>query len=307
MVVVTSLGELSTAHAAPPQPSREPATRGTNERDARIAELKKRGDEQLESKHYAEALAAYDEAYAIAPNAALLYNRGRALQFLGRFPEALEAIERFALDAPPELRERVPGLPRLLDDLRARVGTLVITTPVEGARVLVDDKQIGITPITGPVRVTAGHLSIEVFADGYFPVRREIDLPGTASRSLDFPLVSRSTSGLLVVRSHVATTRVSIDGSVLGTAPVEAGLVAGAHRIAAERDGYDGTSTQVVLGAGEKKEVWVDPTARPPLYARWWFWTAIGVVVIGGVVSYVALTTEGSTPSGSYSPGIVRF
>lgn len=306
--MVACLGSpIATVRAAPPEPSRDVGTRGSNDRDARIAELKKLGDEQLETKHYAEALAAYDVAYAIAPNAALLYNRGRALQFLGRFPEALEAIERFAVQAPPELRERVPGLPLLLDELRARVGTLVITTRVEGARVLVDDKQIGITPIAGPVRVTAGRRSIEVFAEGYFPMRREIDLPGTASRTVDFPLVSRDTSGLLVVRSHVATTRVSVDGDVLGTAPVEAGLVAGAHRIAAEREGYDAASTQVVVGAGEKKEVWIDPTARPALYARWWFWTAIGVVVIGGVVTYVALTTERSTPSGNYSPGIVRF
>jgi hypothetical protein len=33
----------------------------------------------------------------------------------------------------------------------------------------------------------------------------------------------------------------------------------------------------------------------------------VGVVVAGGVVTYVALTTDRATPSGSYSPGIVRF
>jgi hypothetical protein len=310
VVALTLVCPASLSHAAPSDPSRDPASGGArapSDRDARLAELKKRGDERLETKHYAEALAAYDEAYAIAPSAALLYNRGRALQFLGRFPEALDAIERFAIEAPPELRERVPGLPHLLDELRARVGALTVTSPVEGARVLVNDKQIGVTPLASAVRVGAGRLSIEVFADGYFPMRREIDLPGRGARAVDFPLVSRDTSGLVVVKSHVATTRVSIDGSVLGTAPVEAGLVAGAHRIVSEREGYDAAATQVMLGAGEKREVWLDPAARAPIYARWWFWTAVGVVVIGGVVTYVALTTDRSTPSGDYSPGIVRF
>jgi hypothetical protein len=298
------------AQAGPPPsaPSADAASaRATRERDARIAELKKAGDAALDTKHYAEALAAYDEAYAIAPNAALLYNRGRALQFLGRFPEALDAIEAFAKDAPSELRDRVPGLPRLLEELRGRVGSLVVTTPVEGARVLVNDKQVGITPIASPIGLAAGHLSIEVFAEGYFPMRREVDLPGKGSRAVDFPLVSRDTSGLLVVRSHVSATRIRIDDRMLGLAPVEAGLVAGAHRIVAESDGHDDASTQIVLGAGEKREAWLDPAGRPALYARWWFWTAVGVVVAGGVVTYVALTTDRATTSGSYSPGIVRF
>ena len=296
------------ARAAPPASSTDAAgARAAREHDARITELKKAGDAALDTKHYAEALAAYDEAYAIAPNAAFLYNRGRALQFLGRFPEALEAIEAFARDAPTELRDRVPGLPRLLEELRGRVGALVVTTPVDGARVLVNDKQVGITPMASPIGVAAGHLTIEVFAEGYFPMRREVDVPGKGSRAVDFPLVSRDTSGLLVVRSHVTATRIRIDDRMLGLAPVEAGLVAGAHRIVAESDGYDDASTQIVLGAGEKREAWLEPAGRPAFYVRWWFWTAVGVVMAGGVVTYVALTTDRATPSGTYSPGIVRF
>lgn len=285
----------------------QPATQASGERDARIALLQKRGVELLEQKRFAEALAAYDEAYAIFPSPSLLYNRGRALDFLGRFPEALEAIELFASSAPLELRERVPGLPQLLSDLRRRVGTLIVTSPVAGARVLVNYRQVGVTPIRGPLKLAAGHLSIEVFADDYFPMRREIDLPGAVSRDVDFPLVSRGTSGLLVVRSHVDAARVSVDGRALGLAPTEAGLVAGTHRITAERDGFTPAETQVVLGVGERKETWLDPAARPALYTRWWFWTAIGVVVTGGVLTAVALTTQRSTPSGDYSPGVVRF
>jgi hypothetical protein len=306
-VIVLAVITPAIAGAAPAEPQDASAARATRERDARIAELKKHGDAALDTKHYAEALAAYDEAYAIMPTAALLYNRGRALDFLGRYPEALEAIEAFAKEAPPELRDRVPGLPRLLEDLRSRVGKLTVTAAVPGARVLVNDKQIAMTPMASSMAVAAGHLSIEVFAEGYFPMRRELDLAGGTARTVDFPLVSRDTSGLLVIRSHVAETRVTVDGSVLGLAPVEAGLVAGPHRIVAERDGYDAASTQVVLGAGEKREAFLDPTGRPAFYARWWFWTAVAVVVAGGVVTYVALTTDRATPTGNYSPGIVRF
>ena len=291
------------AQARAPAPQAQPSI----DRDARAAETKKRGDDLLENKRYSEALAAYDDAYALTPSPALLYNRGRALQFLARYPEALEAIERFAAEAPADLRARVPGLPQLLDDLRGRVGTLIVRCRVDGARVLVDDKQIAVTPVSKPMRVAAGHLAIDVFADGYFPLHREVDLKGQGALTLELALVSRDTSGLLTVRSHESATKITVDGKVLGLSPVEAGLVAGTHRVVAEKSGFDDGSTQVVVGAGDKKEVWLDPVARPALYAHWWFWTAVGVVIVGGVVTYVALTTERSAPSGNYSPGTVHF
>ncbi len=295
------------AHAQTSLEGPEAAPRSTREREARIAELKKRGDELLDKKRYAEALTLYDEAYALAPSALLLYNRGRALEFLGRFPEALEAIERFATEAPLSLRDRVRGLPELLERLRARVGVMVVTSPVPGARVLIDAKQVGVTPLAQPLRVTAGRLSVEVFAEGYFPMRRVVDVPARGTERVDFALVSRDTSALLMVRGHVPGMRVSIDGQAAGVAPVEAGLLAGKHVVVAEREGFDPASANVLLGAGEKREMWVDPIARPALYTRWWFWSAIGVVVVGGVVTYIALTTDRPTPSGDYSPGLVRF
>ncbi|HVZ75559.1 MAG TPA: hypothetical protein VHJ20_24465, partial [Polyangia bacterium] len=32
-----------------------------------------------------------------------------------------------------------------------------------------------------------------------------------------------------------------------------------------------------------------------PVYTKWWFWTAVGVVVVGGVVTAVALSSGGSS------------
>src|SRR5438067_1440517 len=73
-------------------------------------ELKHRADALLVERRYDEALEAYDRAYALSPNPAIHYNRGRALHYLARFPEALSSIERFEREAPPEVRAKVPGL-----------------------------------------------------------------------------------------------------------------------------------------------------------------------------------------------------
>ncbi len=39
------------------------------------------------------------------------------------------------------------------------------------------------------------------------------------------------------------------------------------------------------------------PASSGPVYTKWWFWTIVGVVVVGGVVTAVALSSGASKPS----------
>jgi hypothetical protein len=89
--------------------------------------------------------------------------------------------------------------------------------------------------------------------------------------------------------------------------PAEAALLPGTHPVLVAHDGYDDATTQVVLAAGERKELWLDPVRSRPLTARWWFWTGLGVVVAGAAtaVTVYALKTERAPPTGDFSPGRV--
>ncbi len=272
---------------------------------ARAAALKASGDEALDRKRFREALAAYDASLALVADPALLFNRGRALEFLARYPEALASIEEFDGKATPELRARVPGLATLLADLRARVATIAIKCASAGARVLLDKRELGTCPLAPSLRVNAGRQVLEVIAEGAFPYRRDLDLKGAAVTEIDVQLTSRDASGLLVVKSSMAGVRVRVDERDLGLAPAETGLLPGTHQVTVGKDSYETASTQVVLGRGERKELVLDPIARPGLLTRWWFWTAIGVVAAGATTSVILLTTERSPGSGDFSPGRV--
>ncbi|EYF08807.1 PEGA domain-containing protein [Chondromyces apiculatus] len=272
------------------------------------AQLKQAGDDHMRGKRYEDALGDYDAAYAITADPVLLYNRGRALQFLARHPEALAALRRFEAEAPRAVRARVPGLAALVAEVRSRVAMVRIDCDVAGARVLIAKRQIGVTSLGDPFPVNAGKVSVEVLADGYMPFQREVELRGDeALNVIEADLTPKSTQGRLLVRSDVAGARVTIDGRAVGAAPAEASLQAGRHAVEVAAEGHDTASTQVVVGAGERREISVDPVKRPPLYARWWFWTAVGVVAAGTVVTYVVTTTEGPPPTGSFSPGVIRF
>ena len=275
--------------------------------ESAAADWKRRADDLLDRKRYAEAVDAYTASYAAFPDAAVLYNRGRALQFVGRYSEALAAIEQFSVDAPPATRARVPGLADLLADLRSRVGTLSLRADIDGARVLVDGTLVGITPLPASVRLGAGHLSVEAFVDGYYPVHQDVDLPGNGFSSVKVHFVPRSTFGLVRIESRRPGAVVLVDDETLGLAPVEAGLTAGAHRIRVRHPGFDEALTGIVVRAGESRRVVLDPVARPAITSRVWFWGAVAGVVAIGVVSAILLTTERSAGTGDYAPGTIHF
>lgn len=280
--------------------------------EERASELKRQGDAHVAALRYTDAIAAYDASYAIVPNPAVLFNKGRALQALGLYPEALDAFERFSRDASPELRAKVPGLETIVAELRGKVVALTVSSNARGARIVLRGREIGVTPLAKPVSVAGGHATIELTADGFFPSRREVDLPGGGAAVIDITLTAKATHGVVTVKSSVAGSAIFIDGKSVGTPPAEAPLEAGSHAVRVHHDGYDDAQTSVVLNAGEHKEVTLDPSSMPGLASKWWFWTGVGVIVVGGIALTAALLTEKPAGSGDYSPGrvsgpLIRF
>jgi hypothetical protein len=293
---VLALAILSTAAPALAEPSPQ----------ERAEELKRQGDAAMDALRYDEAIDAYTRAYAASPDPALLYNRGRVHQARGEWPEALADLDKFARDASPELRARVPKLDELLAEVRSHVSALVLNANVSGARVLVRDKQVGTTPLAGPLQLVAGAARVEVLADGYFDWRRDVDLKGASTTVLDVQLAPRATSGVLRVRAATAGARVFVDDKPIGGAPAEAIVRAGMHRVVVHADGYDDKETSVVVATGDTKDVDLEPDKRPGLTSQWWFWTGVGVIVVGAAVTSVALLTERSPDSGDhFQPGQV--
>jgi hypothetical protein len=269
----------------------------------RADELKSRGDDALVSGRAAEALAAYREANAIEPSPALVFNIGRAQMALGDFVGALDSMEDFEKTAPADLRAKVPGLPKLLRELRAKVALVVVASVPSDASVSIGGRSVGSTPVSTPVKIIAGRIVVEVTKDGFYPWKHVIDFPGGTITPVDARLSSRQTSGVLVVTSSVAGAHVSIDGKPEGDVPSELVVPAGAHRVTVSFDGYRQTDRDTVVAAGAQSTVDVTLEREAPITKKWWFWTGIGLAVAGGVVTAIALTTERDPGKGNVAPG----
>lgn len=290
----------------------------------RVESLKQRGNQAMLELNYADALAAYSAAIALSPNdAALYYNLGRAHQGREDYPAALDALDQFAKKASPETRARIPKLAQLVADVRSRVGIVLLecSAEIEEAVVAIGDKvtQRGCTRTPREVRVSvpSRRLTVEVrlTAEGYQAqsVRAAIEGGGrpTAVRLVALP---KATSGTLLVRATPPDAVISVDDVVRGNPPLEVPLAAGAHALDIRAERHNSAHVPVVVEAGKTKDVSIDLQRAVPITSRWWFWTGVGVVVVGAGVAvwYVVAQPEGDASSGTIPPGqvsapLVRF
>jgi hypothetical protein len=291
-----------TAVASPPSDARD-TDPNTGERRAEA--LRAAGNQAMLEMRYVDALASYQQAATLAPEyAGVLYSIARAHQLLGEFAEALKTLERFDREASPEVKAKVGGLDRLFAELRGRVGTLELSSNVNGARVLLRNKVLGITPL--PLsRLEAGAATLELELDGFFPVRREIVVPAGGRLTLELALHARSSSALLTIRTSPGGAQIRVDGRSQGTSSpsVELTLPAGTHRITAQREGYDEASVPIVLRAGTSRDLALELERSVPVTSRWWFWTGAGLLVAGGVTLAIATFTERPAEKGTLTPG----
>lgn len=272
---------------------------------AQAEKLKAAADEAMDNLRYADALDGYRRAYALSADPRTLYNMGRALGALGNYPEAVDQLERFQREAPATLQAKVPQLQSLIDSFRKHVSTLSLTSNVPGARVLVRDKLVGRAPITG-VKLNAGAATVEVNAPDYVADRRQVTLPEGGELGLQVELRRATATGILVVHSTPGASSALVDDVAMSGTPLEVSLLPGTHRVLLRRDGYYDLSASAVVERGETRTLDLALEKAPAVYQRWWFWTAIGVVVAGGVALTIALLTERPADSGDIPPGQIR-
>ncbi len=303
-LLIAALSAPAFAAGAPP-PAPAPAT-PSDAGEAQAAALKSQGDALFRARNYVDALAAYQQAQAIRPDARVLYNQGRALQALGRNGEALSVLQHFSAEAPAELRSQVSGLQALMDDLRSRLTEVTIQVSEAGAQVTFRDKVVGKTPLSAALLLDAGQGTLRVVKDGYFPFERQVTLRGGGSASFDVTLGSVEKQARLVVKSQVPGSLISIDDHRLAQAPAEAMLLPGPHRIVAHREGYADASTQIIVDAGQNREVSLNPLEQHPLLKQWWFWTGVAVVVAAGTTATVLIARDHRASSdGDFSPSAI--
>ena len=172
---------------------------------------------------------------------------------------------------------------------KAKKTTLELMSMTAGAEVYIDDKLIGKVPIEEPIVLSAGSHTIKVQRRGFTPHIDTIKLRSGEQKELEVDLVP--SGGVVKVNCNVRRAQVLLDGKPIGRTPFDGDIAPGKHKLEVVATGKLRETRMVAVRAGvEVKFDIVLKDVPPPivkkdnsLLGKWWFWTGVGAVVIGGV------------------------
>jgi len=232
------------------------------------------GLELVKQEAWDSALAEFLRSRELYPTKNALKNAAVCLRELKRFDEALdmydELLARFGGELTPVEKAAVGEDQKKLDKF---VGTLTIQTDTAGARVVVDGRERGVTPLAKPIRVTVGTRAITISKEGFAPFETKVMVSSGESKIVSAKLASVANAGKLrVTEAKGRAFEVVLDGAVVGTTPWEGTVAAGTHTVALRGASDEGSVAKPVQVVADKStdlsleatklpgELRVDPT-----------------------------------------------
>jgi hypothetical protein len=155
----------------------------------------KNGVSRFKEGKFAEALAEFEQAYAISPHPLVLYNIAGCYRELSRYSEAVKFYTRFLAEGSGKVpTSRLSDAQVELDHIYALIARVTVKVqPADGAALLVDGAPIGTLPIEMPLILPPGEHRLLARAPGRGEAERgvrvaagdaivvELNLPGAAT------------------------------------------------------------------------------------------------------------------------------
>jgi hypothetical protein len=269
--------------------------------EAAIAEAK---------RHFTQGVALYNEGNFNAALAefeagdrahhlpVLLYNIGLCQKGLFRYAESIATLRKYLAEAsgdPKGTPQRRAEVERMIVEMTALLVDLALTVAPENAVVIVDGRALG--RVESKLTLAAGHHVLEFSAEGYKPMRREVELfAGMPPPALQITLEAIPKTGKLHLSLVPASAVARIDGKALPAAQTEVELTVGGHMVEANAPGYLTRSVEITIAGGQVRNLELPLEKKQfRIWTKWWFWGAAAAVagaVATGIAVPLASTTE---------------
>ncbi len=151
-------------------------------------------------------------------------------------------VAAFVLPAPADARRR-----------RARAGLLVIDAMTDGAKVYIDGKPVGKTPLDEPIRLKPGKHTIKATKFGFSTFEMEFTIRRGKRTGLMVDLVPHS--GLVKFDCNIKGAEVYLDSKLIGHTPLIKNVSIGDHEVMIVREGYNDFAAEINVKAGQKQFV----------------------------------------------------
>jgi hypothetical protein len=129
----------------------------------------------------------------------VLFNIGQTALQLNEYLEAIQAFEAYLEQGGSRIEpERREAVEQNLVELQKRVAALSITVDADGAKVAIDGRPVGTSPLEGKITVNVGRHQVSATASDGATVSQEVEVAGGDARSvrLELPRAARASSAL---------------------------------------------------------------------------------------------------------------
>lgn len=177
--------------------------------------------------------------------------------------------------------------------------TLEIMSLTRGAKVFVDDQEVGTVPLAAALTLEPGkpHV-VRLQKRGFATFVETVTLKPGESREMEADLVP--SGGVLKVKCNIRRAQIMLDGKPIGLTPFDGDIAPGKHTLQVVSAGKLADTRVIEVNAGEELAIEVELKDVPPpviedddsILGRWWFWTAVGTAVVGGVTLGVLSSRE---------------
>jgi len=148
---------------------------------------------------------------------------------------------------------------------RPRKGWLKIYSHPENARVLIQDREHGRTPVE--VQLPEGNYLVQIKKKGFLPYERDVHVERRGVSYINADLEKkhgRRKFGEIHFSTHPRRAKVSIDGNYRGEAPLSVRVPAGVHQVKIRLRGYEPFRQSVQVNPWGNHYVEADLVAKAP-------------------------------------------
>ena len=182
--------------------------------------LVRRGLELRKAGQDEQALDAFRSSYKLQATPRAQAQMGMAEQALGHWVDAERDLKgALAVEKDAWIARNSATLKRSLATVAEHLGSVQIVGSPAGARVVIDEREVGHVPIDGPVRAPVGEVLVTVSAPGYIDISRKITVVvGSLAREV---IALHAVATTPTARAHVepsAEVSLSDDKPGLSTA-----------------------------------------------------------------------------------------
>lgn len=263
----------------------------------------------FEDGDYAAALIKFQTAYEASKDARLLWNIAACEKALRHYARVLKLLERYVQEGGPLLTDQdrtdADGVVSAVTPL---VSKLSVSSTPSGAQVLVDEEDLGATPVDGRL-IDIGNRRIVLRLSGYEDFVAPTSVKGGEALTIQGELKKIVHEGSVTVVTKPGQL-ITIDGKGVGDGRWTGALSSGPHTLRVTSPGYRAYQSEISVRDHSSRTIQVELEKEPSAVPTW-VWIAGGVVVASGatVGGILLFRKEQTVPAeyyhGNLAPGTV--